>query len=1080
MKECPTCHCCFADHLNHCGEDGSLLVHTIAGDTVLESRYELKKRLGQGGMGAVYEARHIFLKTVHAIKIILPEFLVSNDPEFVRRFRQEAMAAANIRHRNVIRVTDYGVTNGIMPFLVMDFIRGKLLQDILAEEKRVSPERSLELMEPIMAGVGAAHRLGIVHRDLKPLNIMIEDELPLRDAVKVLDFGLAKIKAGELLGSFAAAKSSGVMGSPPYMAPEQWSDEEFDSRTDIYSLGIILYQMLTGTVPFKGPSAPSIMKKHLMDDPPRFAESGVFVPSQVEAVVRHSLEKNPANRPQSVDDFISELRAAINQAATDHERTPSSTPASLLDTFMPGTIASQIAHSHTFDDSETLPRDSGAEQRVREAEAAARQAEEAAARAAEEERRRKEEEEEEKRRAREEEERQAAAHAAELERLRLEEEHRRKLDEEEAARKRAEEERLAAEEEERKRVAEEQARQREAVEAAARAAEAERLRKEKERREREIEAARREEERRQQEEERKLAEEAERQRQEEEARKRAAEEAERQRQEEAARQKAAEEERSRQEVERKRQAEERQRRLELERAAAEEEKRRVAARAAELERLRLEEEARRRAEAAEAQRLAEEEAKQRAQEEARRLAEEEKERRKAEAAEQLAAEAEARRRAVEAARQRAEEERLAAEEEERKRVAEEQARQREAVEAAARAAEAERLRKEEQARRARAIEAARRAEEERRQQEEERKLAEEAEHQRQQEAARKRAEEEAEPEEFIKTIEVRRGVEAPAFLPPVHLNYETKKPRARVMTLAAVAILIGITGILYLLFSSRGQRAEPAIFSSGNGTPATANVNVPSSNQADSGSGGKQSYWTELVAIPGGKFLMGRNEVSTTNAFALLQYPAHEVVIKPFLIDRTEVTNAEYADFVRETRYKSPEDWQGDIPPAGKELLPVVNVSFQDAQAFAIWRSKRDGVAYRLPREDEWEFAARGTENFLYPWGNEWVDDRVNLDGEGPRPVGSYPLGASVTNVLDMIGNVWEWTSSEASLYRGNDKLDPVEKGWLVVRGGSYRSMSGEAVKKRGGKAFPATWREWLKKDTKNPTLGFRLVRDLP
>lgn len=1051
MKECPTCHRCFADHLNHCGEDGALLVSTIAGDTVLEARYELKKRLGQGGMGAVYEARHIFLKTVHAIKIILPEFLVSNDPEFVRRFRQEAMAAANIRHRNVIRVTDYGVTNGIMPFLVMDFIRGRLLQEILSQEKRVSPERSLELMEPIMAGVGAAHRLGIVHRDLKPLNIMIEDELPLRDAVKVLDFGLAKIKAGELLGSFAAAKSSGVMGSPPYMAPEQWSDEEFDSRTDIYSLGIILYQMLTGAVPFKGPSAPSIMKKHLMDEPPRFAESGVFVPPQVEAVVRHSLEKSPANRPQSVDEFISELRAAINKAATDHERTQSSPPTFLLDTFIPGSVEAQIAHSHTFDDSETLPRDSGAEQRLREAEAAARQAEEAAARAAEEERRRKEEE----LRAREEEERRAAAHAAELERLRLEEEHRRQMEEEEAARKRAEEEREAAEEEERKRAAEEQERQREAVEATARVAEEERLRKEKERREREIEAARRdEEERRQKEEERKLAEEAERQRQEEEARQRAAEEAERQRQEEEARQKAAEEERRRQEAERKRLAEEaerraaeHQRRLELERVAAEEEKRRAAARAAELERLRLEEEARRRAEAAEAQK--------RALEEARRRAEEEEILRKAEEAERLAKEssraeeeerrlrAEEDRRVEEAARKRVEEQATRRRaEEERKRAAEEQARRREAEEEAARAAEEERMRQEDE--------------------------------------ARKRAEEEAEPEEFIKTIEVRRGVEAPTVLPPVHLNYETKKSRVRVITLAAVATLIGITGILYLLFSSRGQRVSPANSGSDNGTLATANVNVSSSNQADSSSSGKQSYRAELVAIPGGKFLMGRNDVSKTDAVALLQYPAHEVDIKPFLIDRTEVTNAEYADFVRETRYKPPEDWQGDIPPAGKELLPVVNVSFQDVQAFAIWRSKRDGVAYRLPREDEWEFVARGAGNFLYPWGNEWTEDRVNLDGEGPRPVGSYPQGASVADVLDMIGNVWEWTSSEASLYRGNDKLDPVEKGWIVVRGGSYRSMSGEAVKKRGGKAFPATWREWLKKDTRNPTLGFRLVRDLP
>src|ERR1044072_5091502 len=224
MKECPTCHRCFPDDSHYCPADGDPLEFTIRGEPMLDGRYQLRRRLGQGGMGAVYKARHIFLKTTHAIKIILPD-LAGNDPEFVKRFRQEAMAAAAIRHHNVVAVTDYGVVQGTMPFLVMEFIPGKSLHEILTTEQKLSPERALEIIAPIAAGVGAAHRRGIVRRDLKPLNIMIEDDLPMIEAVKVLDFGLAKIKSGELLGSFIAAKTTVLMGSPFYMAPAQWSDE---------------------------------------------------------------------------------------------------------------------------------------------------------------------------------------------------------------------------------------------------------------------------------------------------------------------------------------------------------------------------------------------------------------------------------------------------------------------------------------------------------------------------------------------------------------------------------------------------------------------------------------------------------------------------------------------------------------------------------------------------------------------------------------------------------------------------------------------------------------------------------------
>src|SRR6267143_1462802 len=323
MKECPACRRCFPDEINHCPQDGDATTPSLIGEPILDARYQLERRLGQGGMGVVFQARHIFLKTSHAIKIILPD-LVGNDPKLVTRFRQEALAAAAIRHQNIIAVTDFGVVRGTMPFLVMEFVNGQSLQDILAAEKKMSPERALEFTCAIGAGVSAAHRQNIVHRDLKPLNIMTQTGQSIGEGLKILDFGLAKIKSGELLGSFVQAKTSGLMGSPFYMAPEQWSDDEPDSRADIYSLGIILYQMLAGEVPFKGSSIPSIMKKHLTLPPPTFQSLGVTVPPGIEAVVRHSLEKEVDARIDSVETFLKELRAALDSSPVS-VRTPRET-----------------------------------------------------------------------------------------------------------------------------------------------------------------------------------------------------------------------------------------------------------------------------------------------------------------------------------------------------------------------------------------------------------------------------------------------------------------------------------------------------------------------------------------------------------------------------------------------------------------------------------------------------------------------------------------------------------------------------------------------------------------------------------
>src|SRR5256714_2523324 len=155
MKECPTCKRCYPDEVNHCPKDGVAITPSLTGEPTLDGRYQLERRLGAGGMGVVFQARHIFLKTAHAIKVILPD-LVGNDPMLVTRFRQEALAAAAIRHPNIIAVTDFGVARGTMPFLVMEFVKGKSLHDILAAEGALPPARALEFTCAIGAGVSAA------------------------------------------------------------------------------------------------------------------------------------------------------------------------------------------------------------------------------------------------------------------------------------------------------------------------------------------------------------------------------------------------------------------------------------------------------------------------------------------------------------------------------------------------------------------------------------------------------------------------------------------------------------------------------------------------------------------------------------------------------------------------------------------------------------------------------------------------------------------------------------------------------------------------------------------------------------
>lgn len=735
MKECPACKRCYPDDINHCPQDGDETTPSLLGEPTLDGRYLLERRLGQGGMGVVFQARHIFLKTSHAIKVILPD-LVGNDPMLTTRFRQEALAAAAIRHQNIIAVTDFGVVRSTMPFLVMEFVKGRSLHDILITEGPMSAQRAWEFISAIASGVGAAHRQNIVHRDLKPLNIMVQDDVPVAEGLKILDFGLAKIKSGELLGSFVQAQTSGLMGSPFYMAPEQWSDEEPDARADIYSLGVILYQMLCGEVPFKGSSIPSIMKKHLTQPPPSCNSMGVSVPPAIEGVVRHALEKEVDARIDSIPSFLRDLHAALNSSPAvaamrptvvmDPNKTvasitipPTNKGADLSSTTPP--VANDTNVGIAFDSLD------------------------------------------------------GTVSGAELEKG------------------------------------------------------------------------------------------------------------------------------TQKQQERERREKEQQEKLD-----------RMAQQAKDLE-----------------DRL----------------------------------------------------ERLSGSmppglDPETTRV-----------------------------------------------------------------QGTTTAPEIAESGYPGRAVVAGRQQMVVDFTAP-----KRKLPPLLFIGVGVLAVLLAGVGVgAYFWVRPGAPDPQPSP------TPVT-----PLTVKSD------------LLAIEAGSFSMGRNTGPRQET------PAHAVTVASFSMDRTEVSNTEYAEFVLETNHAAPAHWGGNKPPFGQELWPVVNVSFEDATAFAAWRSKRDGVAYRLPTEQEWEYAARnGERNDLYPWGAEWKEGAAVLKEATPAPVGSREIGKNRWGVFDLVGNVWEWTSSRVSVYSGNTATVPASmQDWVTIRGGCYVSDPAKS-----DAPVTACMREFVPPSTKTTLLGFRLVR---
>jgi serine/threonine protein kinase len=276
---------------------------------VIDRKYRLDARIGFGGMGDVYRASRLVIGDQVAIKILHAAHV--SDPQAGERFRREAQAAARLKHPNAVSIYDFGVTSDGLVYLVMELVEGQNLRQIIKQQGPLAPATVSEITNQVCSALQVAHQQNVVHRDLKPDNIMVNVTISgLR--VKVLDFGIAKLRD---LATGNLTVTGNVMGTPHYMSPEQCLGEEIDNRSDLYSLGVVMYQMLTGSLPFNSSTSTAVVMQHVNKEPPSLRSINLSISPAVEAVVLRALAKRREDRPQSADALARELGAAVNAIA---------------------------------------------------------------------------------------------------------------------------------------------------------------------------------------------------------------------------------------------------------------------------------------------------------------------------------------------------------------------------------------------------------------------------------------------------------------------------------------------------------------------------------------------------------------------------------------------------------------------------------------------------------------------------------------------------------------------------------------------------------------------------------------------
>ena len=266
-------------------------------EQVVGGRYRVVRKLGGGGMADVYLCEDLTLGRHVAVKVLLQRYL--NDPTFVERFRREAKAAAGLNQQNLVAIYDWGELDGTY-YIVMEYVEGETLKDLIRRRGRLSGNESVNVTMQLLAAVDFAHRSGIVHRDIKPQNVMLDRG----GTVKVMDFGIARA------GDSGMTEAGSILGTAQYLAPEQAKGQPVDERSDLYSVGVVLYEMLTGTVPFKGDSAVTVALKHVNEVPREPAELVPGLPYSMNQIVLKAMAKDPADRYQSAAEFARDLRAA--------------------------------------------------------------------------------------------------------------------------------------------------------------------------------------------------------------------------------------------------------------------------------------------------------------------------------------------------------------------------------------------------------------------------------------------------------------------------------------------------------------------------------------------------------------------------------------------------------------------------------------------------------------------------------------------------------------------------------------------------------------------------------------------------
>lgn len=320
MKVCPSCGNTYDDEMSFCPNEGIVLVPVSDGelgpsDLVGErlfGDYVLRKKLGEGGMGSVYLAENAAINQKIAVKVLHPESAASD--EIVQRFNREANAIARLTHPNTIRVFIFGKTPEPLIYLAMEYVNGNSLRDELHKQGSFDELRSINVMRQTLHALAEAHELGIIHRDLKPDNIMLTKFRGVDDFVKVLDFGIAKVTEPDGQDQRKLTQAGVVYGTPEYLSPEQARGKDIDHRADLYAMGIILYEMMTGVVPFTGSTSLAILSGHVYQEPPDPADvARAPISPEMRAIIMKAIAKKPDQRYQDAMDFLEALEAREKQ-----------------------------------------------------------------------------------------------------------------------------------------------------------------------------------------------------------------------------------------------------------------------------------------------------------------------------------------------------------------------------------------------------------------------------------------------------------------------------------------------------------------------------------------------------------------------------------------------------------------------------------------------------------------------------------------------------------------------------------------------------------------------------------------------